>query len=532
MKLVLKFTYLSLFFIFGVACSNVTNDLEKAELVVESEPDSAMNILNKYEYNTINNEQKALFGLIFIQIHDKKHLEIVHDKILKTSTDFYEERGDNKHLAYCYFYTGRMYKYRLQYDKAMTYYLRALDCCSSKDYFVLGRINSDIGDVFVYQKNYTEAIRKYDVAYKNFSNTAYSRYAYNTLINSGRSYTFLKNYNKAQENFNKVIRETKDSLLLNYAYQSSGINSFHKKDYIQAIKLLKTALNYPYFKQNRAIQTYFLSDSYYELNNLDSSSIYANLTFNYSPDIVTKRECYRILTNIYYQKNDVSNIKKYLSLYQDFSDSLRKIDNQPKGKEIEQVYLSQKKATSSQSRVWFLIVSIIFICMSGIWLYLTISKTNTKKIKDIEIKNIQEKKETIQDILDRKKETLHNLIKEKKELVNIKGKLKSGMSMNELLMLYYDEFIHLSNSDYFKKEMNATLNGLYSKLENIYPDLREKEIQWACLSVLRFPNDEIMILLDYNSEAFKKMKQRFARKINAGSVANIDSALRELMYSM
>ena len=40
-----------------------------------------------------------------------------------------------------------------------------------------------------------------------------------------------------------------------------------------------------------------------------------------------------------------------------------------------------------------------------------------------------------------------------------------------------------------------------------------------------------MILLDYNSEAFKKMKQRFARKINAGAVANIDKMLHELMYS-
>ncbi|MFW9596727.1 MAG: hypothetical protein ACMV0Y_02135 [Paludibacter sp.] len=156
---------------------------------------------------------------------------------------------------------------------------------------------------------------------------------------------------------------------------------------------------------------------------------------------------------------------------------------------------------------------------------------NSKKIKDIEIKNIQEKKETIQDIINRKKETLHNLIKEKKETINLKGKLKSGMSMNELLMLYYDEYIHLSNPAYFKKEMNATLNGLYSKLENTYPDLREIEIQWACLSLLRFPNDEIMILLDYNSEAFKKMKQRFARKINAGAVANIDKMLHELMYS-
>ena len=243
------------------------------------------------------------------------------------------------------------------------------------------------------------------------------------------------------------------------------------------------------------------------------------------------RDCYRILANVAYRENKTIEIKKYFSIYQDLSDSIQSINNQPKGKELEQIFLSEKKVSNSQAKVLLLILSIILICILSFGIYIRISKMNSKKIKDIEIKNIQEKKETIQDIINRKKETLHNLIKEKKETINLKGKLKSGMSMNELLMLYYDEYIHLSNPAYFKKEMNATLNGLYSKLENTYPDLREIEIQWACLSLLRFPNDEIMILLDYNSEAFKKMKQRFARKINAGAVANIDKMLHELMYS-
>lgn len=243
------------------------------------------------------------------------------------------------------------------------------------------------------------------------------------------------------------------------------------------------------------------------------------------------RDCYRILANVAYRENKTIEIKKYFSIYQDLSDSIQSINNQPKGKELEQIFLSEKKVSNSQAKVLLLILSIILICILSFGIYIRISKINSKKIKDIEIKNIQKKKETIQDIINRKKETLHNLIKEKKETINLKGKLKSGMSMNELLMLYYDEYIHLSNPAYFKKEMNATLNGLYSKLENTYPDLREIEIQWACLSLLRFPNDEIMILLDYNSEAFKKMKQRFARKINAGAVANIDKMLHELMYS-
>lgn len=531
MKHVLKFIYVSLFIVIGVACSNVTNDLEKAELIAESAPNSAMSILNNYEYNSINDDQKALFGLIFIQLHDKKNLEIVHSKILNTSTEYYEKKNDKKHLGFCYFYTGRMFKYRLQYDKAMTFYLKALDCCSSKDYFILGRINSDIGDVFTFQGNNKEAISKYQLSYNYHVKASSLTSAHYALINIGKCYTYLKEFKKAQLKFNEVFKHSKDSFVLGVSYLNAGINQFHAEQYDAACLYIRNSFKFPQIAARKPFQTLYLAESYFKLSANDSAKIYAFKTLKLHPDLVVMRDCYRILANVAYRENKTIEIKKYFSIYQDLSDSIQSINNQPKGKELEQIFLSEKKVSNSQAKVLLLILSIILICILSFGIYIRISKMNSKKIKDIEIKNIQEKKETIQDIINRKKETLHNLIKEKKETINLKGKLKSGMSMNELLMLYYDEYIHLSNPAYFKKEMNATLNGLYSKLESTYPDLREIEIQWACLSLLRFPNDEIMILLDYNSEAFKKMKQRFARKINAGAVANIDKMLHELMYS-
>ena len=78
--------------------------------------------------------------------------------------------------------------------------------------------------------------------------------------------------------------------------------------------------------------------------------------------------------------------------------------------------------------------------------------------------------------------------------------------------------------------MNNTLNNLYSKLETSYPKLKTKEKQWACLNMLEIPNEESMQLLDYNTEAYKKMKQRFAQKIGVDAVANIDAVLEKILY--
>lgn len=531
MKFAVKFIYICLVLTFGVACSNVTNELEKAESIAETAPDSAMNILNNYEYSSLNNEQKALFGLTFIYLHDKKHLEIVHDNILKASTAYYEKKGDNRHLAVCYYFTGRMYKYSLKYDMAMRYYLKALDCTSSNDYYIAGRINSDIGDVYTFQGNNSGAILKYQQSYNLFRKSGSTVYAHYALINMGKSYTYSKDYAKAQIKFNEVISQSKDSFVLSFAYLNAGINQFHAGNYPDACRFIRSSFKYPQLTSRKPFQTLYLSESYFELGLNDSAQTYAFKTLAFKPDLVVKRDCYRILANVAYKEEKTLEIKKYFSLYQDLSDSIQNINNQPKGKELEQVFLSEKKATNSQFRVWILALSIIVICAIGILLFLKTSKTNTRKIKDIEIKSIQEKKETIQEIINRKKETLHHQIKEKRESVHLKGKLKTGMSMHELLMSYYDEFIHLSNPAHFKREMDATLNGLYTKIETKYPELREKEIQWACLFLLRFPNDEIMILLDYNLEAFKKMKQRFARKIDTNAVANIEGILLELMYS-
>ena len=72
---------------------------------------------------------------------------------------------------------------------------------------------------------------------------------------------------------------------------------------------------------------------------------------------------------------------------------------------------------------------------------------------------------------------------------------------------------------------------MYDKLELFYPELKEKEIQWACLSLLEIPNEDILIILEYNPEAYKKMKQRFARKINVNTIPDISPVLKKIMYN-
>ena len=53
-------------------------------------------------------------------------------------------------------------------DKALSHYMKAQDLISEEKYLIRGRIVSDIGDVYSFQRNEPKALSKYKMAYLFF----------------------------------------------------------------------------------------------------------------------------------------------------------------------------------------------------------------------------------------------------------------------------------------------------------------------------------------------------------------------------
>ena len=113
----------------------------------------------------------------------------------------------------------------------------------------------DEGNKFYYQKDYHNAISKYNEAIELDPNYA------NTYYNRGNAYDYLKNYEQAIENYNKAIQ-----LNPNYvaAYYNRGLSYCYLKDYDKAIKdFNKTILldpNYVAAYYNRGLSYCYLKD--------------------------------------------------------------------------------------------------------------------------------------------------------------------------------------------------------------------------------------------------------------------------------
>lgn len=514
------------------SCSRTNEQLIQAELLIETAPDSAMAILQKYNYNSLTDKDKALYGLLYVQIQDKKLLPLEPDSLLEFSINYYlRKHNDYEKLAACYLYKGRKLKNSFQYENAMQYYMTVIDLLgNTNNDFLKGRVNFDLGVIYNMQRDYMKSRDKFWISYNHYKKSKESKYAFYCILYIGRTYNEQKKYDEALIFYKKHKITAKDSIEQGVLFQEIALNYYDKVQLDSAKHYLKKILYYPYIRNNRAFRFALLADLYLDMRKIDSARIYALDAFKYQPDIRTQKNCYRILTNIYSAKKNLDSINKYMSKYQDCNDSIRKIDSQTKGSYIETMHNTQKEAEKSRSWIWYLSVLVLLIFVLAILFYIRKHRKGLLTIKTIEEKQLLQKKESVQEVVERTKEALHQSLKEKRIELTKKIKQNTPEGRCEIILQLYDELVHFKNKQHFKNEMDNTLNNLYSKLETSYPKLKTNEIQWACLNMLDIPNDDSMLLLDYNTEAYKKMKQRFAQKIGVDAVANIDAVLEKILY--
>jgi tetratricopeptide (TPR) repeat protein len=509
------------------ACSLVPDELKTAEQLIETSPDSALHILQSLspkKYKSPSN--RALYGLLMIRTLDKNLLPLKPDSLLDYSIQYYENHPDKDRLAACYLYKGRSYKYAFQYEKAMNYYLKAKDEVKDlKDNMLLGRITSDIADIYLYQREYQKAINNYLLTYDYYLRAGNNKLAYYALIYIGITYTQEKSFNKAQKYFKKVYLQSEDSLIKGYAIQNIGINYYSLKQYDSALYYLRKALPYPYIKSNRSLRYYYLADLFLDMNHVDSAFQYAQNSFRYLPDIRTKRECYRILTNCESLWGNIKQLNFYMAKYQDCSDSIRKIDAQTKGSYIETVHNSTKEVAKTIHKMNYLYVLLFVVIILSLIAFIIIHKRNLIEKSKTQQMHLLQSAKMHKEVLVNHREVLQNKIQERKDILSPERKKADYTGKIAIDLKVYEELLHINDIEYFYDEMNSVLNNLVNKLQNRYPSVTPREIMWCCLSLLQVPNIDMYFLLETNVESLKKMKQRLAPKFNLLRVSELEDFL-------
>jgi tetratricopeptide (TPR) repeat protein len=353
--------------------------------------------------------------------------------------------------------------------------------------------------------------------------------AFYSLINIGKSYTQTKQYKTAQPYYQKVYNESTDSLVKGFAIQYNGINFYLSHQYDSALVYFKRAISYPYTTTNKALRYYYLADLYFDLKQYDSAYYYACNSFKFSSDIRTQKECYRIIVNCKTIEGNIEELNKYMVKYQDCADSIQKIDTQTKGSVIETIHTTKQEVSKTKQWVWDLIIAIFSITLIAVFSYFSLHKRKEKEFVAHQQKHKEEKETLHKEVMLKYRESLLQKIESKKFEQSEKRKKLTATEKDALDIQLYNELLHINDSVYFFKLMDTNLNNLVSKLRDRYTVVSDREICWCCLTLLNIPYPDILLVLDYKTNALNKMKQRLAIKLQLENAFELFSFLNNIL---
>lgn len=518
--------------LFLAGCSFFPNDLKTAERLIETAPDSALQILrNIQKDHVLTDADRALYGLLLFQALDKNELTLQPDSVINFSISYYDKKNDDNKLAICYFYKARMFKYAQKYEEATKFYLSTLDLSKNgKNYDLLGKVFSDIGEISATQGDNVTAREKFKLAVINFNKINKPIPAGYRTIDIGRTYRNEKNYKTAHKYFTSVLKNSNDSMLDGAAYQEIGVNFWFNKKLDSAQIYLHKSLCYPYKGNDYSIRNFALADLFYSKGQYDSAVIYADKALKYPASFFTQRECYRILANTCYINGDYKRMAEYMTKFQSCSDSVRLIETQTKSAVIENIY--QTSVSEGKTRRWLLITGSFLpvIILFGFLIYMRLRKKSivheTKIVQQVEqLESYGEKLHQKQGLL---KTGLVQKIEDARTLQMPKYKKSTLAQREEIDKEIYNACLHVNNWKAFSDLMNDTFNGIIITLENNFPDVGRKEIIWCCLHLLEIPSTDIALILEYQQVSLYKLKQRLAQKMNFTSTKELDQYLKEI----
>jgi len=491
-----------------------------------SKPDSALFILEHINPRNLKfDSNRALYGLLLYQALDKNEKPLVADSLIDFSTEYYLERNDNFHLAFCYFYKARIFKKVQRFDNAASYYIKALDCLQdSKEYILLGRIYADMGDICSFQFENKEAIKKYKISLDYFRKVRDRKEILYRLIDIGRAYRFNKRCSIAQKFYNYVSRNVTDSMVRGVIYQEIGSNYYWIRQYDSAQYYLRKSLCYPFKNANYSIRCYNLADLSFDLAQYDSAHYYASKALRYPANFFTQRECYRILVNVEYLRKDIKQMGKYMTQYQNCGDSIRKIESQTKITVLENLHNTTLEVKGSKQSM-NLIVTILLtvLLLSGFIVYFLYRRNRLKKVQlDVYKQKLSHKQKVVALSLAKKIEVTKVLQAERRKNASVDQRLMLDVEL-------YNNCLYIDDWDRFVVEMNQSLNHIVDKLQSNYPTISQKEIIWCCLQLIDIPHNDKILLLGSSSDSLYKLKQRLAHKMNLSSTKKLDILLKDLV---
>ncbi|MDE6340960.1 MAG: hypothetical protein K2K93_01455 [Muribaculaceae bacterium] len=173
--------------------------LDAAESLMDSHPDSALEILQTISANDLRNlPNKALYGLLLTQAMEKNWLEPDNDSIISLSADYYDSSDDPYRQAMSNYYKGVVCYNNGNYPSAILSYFKALEISESHGFdFYAAMSCRGISDIYNKSYNTSEEVHFARKEYEYFQKSGKQPHLNYALLDYARALYNHGDYEKA-----------------------------------------------------------------------------------------------------------------------------------------------------------------------------------------------------------------------------------------------------------------------------------------------------------------------------------------------
>lgn len=370
----------------------LTQQLDRADSLLQTNPDSALTLLNNLGTNNdklLTSQKLSMrYRLLMIKAHDKLYHPITgYDAlVIDTLLPYFEEHGTPYLKATALFYAGRICADKGDAPQAIDYFQQALDALPEKENpRFRGLVHSQIGTLFLYQNLFEQAIDSYKLAYRfqsfdkdtigmlfDLRDIGFS-FLNNAQADSAYSYVF-KALSLTRQSHNKEMEKDIMGQMANIHLSQHRFSE--AKDFIMpALENIDSSSISGIY--------YIISNIYYNTNFQDSAIYYFNKLLQYG-NVYGKQSAFLRLSEIALKENRIDRFKFFHDSLRYYDDSIKHLDNAEAVIRINSLYNYQlkeralaklKKEELEHTMYWT-------FCILGLLLLLTLSAALVLFIRD------------------------------------------------------------------------------------------------------------------------------------------------------
>ena len=343
--------------------SPVRRQLERAEAVMESAPDSALAILDSIDTASLTRaSDRALYALLLSQGREKNYAYNDSGLLIQEAVTFYSKNGDEYRKMLAQYYLGNAYYRKENYSACISLYFSSLKLAEKlNDHFRIAMCSRGISDVYNNTFNGSEELVYAKKEYENFLKTGKTSHIDYAVLDLCRAYNNNNLYDSCENRLKALIDtaiKRNDDYLLYETQKCLGLTYLRKHDYRANFKIVKSVCASHYANSEDSA---YLSMAYLNMGDIaESERIHASLQ---DSNVINDYLEYKLL----YENNDLRGAISYLEKKDEKTNEIFKSRiSQDLTTSLIKDFDSREKATSTELK--YTKITLFLIAVSSLFL--------------------------------------------------------------------------------------------------------------------------------------------------------------------